>query len=257
MKEPIKQYKPADPLPDSFSERLKLPKIKKEFPKVFKKVTCPSCSTDIGAENINLQNSLAKCGGCDVIFSIEEEVASLKPKEEVKQNFFRPEGIDLFHYKDDLEISIKQHVSGLDAWGVSLVPIFALAAVFLYFVEGIAFYYPFVTTLVSLYFIVKAFLYRKYFTYIDINDRFLSIKSSPKNLKKDKSIPVEDIDQIYLKHSGDGIGIALYMVINDPKGQQHQKLLSVKNLSKAKYLEQEIERYLGIEDRKVLEATIQ
>lgn len=75
MKEPIKEYKPA--------EKFELPKIKKEFPKVFKKVSCPSCSQDVGADQINLQNSLAKCSNCDVIFSIEEEVASLKVKEEI------------------------------------------------------------------------------------------------------------------------------------------------------------------------------
>ncbi len=253
MKEPIKQYKPADPVPD----KLELPKIKKEFPKVFKRISCPSCAEALNAEHIDLPNGVAKCGSCHVIFSIEEEVKSVKVKEEIKQNYFRPEGIDLFHYKDDLEISIQQHVAGFDAYGLYLTPMFALTAIFLYFAEGIAFYYPLVTTLISLYFIVKAFLYRKYFTYIDINDQFLSIKSSPKNLKKDKIFPVEDIDQIYLKHSSDGIGIAIHMVVNAPKGQQHEKLLSVKNLSKAKYLEQEIERYLGIEDRKVLEATIQ
>lgn len=246
MKEPIKDYKPA--------EKLELPKIKKEFPKVFKKVSCPSCSQEVGADHINLQNSLAKCGSCDVIFSIEEEVASLKVKEEIKQEFFRPEGIDLFYYKDDLEISIQQHVAGFDAYGISLMPVIALIAIFLYFAEGISIYFPLVTTLISLYFIIKAFLYRKYRTYIDISDRSLTLKYRPQNFKKDKTFSAEDIDQVYLKHSSDGIGVAIYLIINGQKGQHHQKLLSVKTLSKAKYIEQEIERYLGIENRKVLEA---
>ena len=46
----------------------------------------------------------------------------------------------------------------------------------------------------------------------------------------------------------------IYVIINGSNGQQHQKLLSVNTLTKAKYLEQEIEKYLGIENRKVLEA---
>ena len=172
----------------------------------------------------------------------------------MKQEFFRPEGIELFHYKDDLEISIKQHVEGFDAYGLYFSPLFAIFAIFLFSVGDISVYFPMITTLISLYFIIKAILYRKYRTYIDISDRSLTLKYRPQNFKKDKIFSAEDIDQVYLKHSSDGIGVAIHLIINGQKGQHHQKLLSVKNLSKAKYIEQEIERYLGIEDRKVLEA---
>ena len=77
------------------------------------------------------------------------------------------------------------------------------------------------------------------------------IKHRPNNLKKDRYFPVEDIDQIYIKHVGH---YGLYMIVNGTKGQQHVKLVDVKTISKAKYLEQEIEKYLGIENRKVPEA---
>jgi len=46
----------------------------------------------------------------------------------------------------------------------------------------------------------------------------------------------------------------IYVIVNGSNGQKHQKLLSVNTLTKAKYLEQEIENYLGIKDRKVLES---
>jgi len=127
MKEPIKQYKPA--------EKLELPKIGREFPKVFKKIHCPSCSEEVGVANITLEKNLAKCAGCDVIFSIEEEVASLKTKEEMKQEIFRPEGIDLFYFKDDLEITIQPHLGLLD-----LFPLAAAFSGFLYFSKGISIY---------------------------------------------------------------------------------------------------------------------
>jgi len=41
----------------------------------------------------------------------------------MKQEIFRPEGIDLFHYKDDLDITIQQHFQGLDAFGITLLPV--------------------------------------------------------------------------------------------------------------------------------------
>ena len=48
----------------------------------------------------------------------------------------------------------------------------------------------------------------------------------------------------------------IHMIINGLEGQKHEKLMTVKTLSKAKYLEQEIERYLKISDREVPEAGI-
>jgi hypothetical protein len=46
------------------------------------------------------------------------------------------------------------------------------------------------------------------------------------------------------------------MIINSLEGQIHEKLITINTLSKAKYIEQEIERYLKIEDRNVPEADV-
>ena len=107
--------------------------------------------------------------------------------------------------------------------------------------------------MIASYFIYQVMNSSKNKTYIDINAQSLSIKSRPKNLKKDKTYTVDEIDQLYLKYTADGY-YGIYLIINGMEGQKHEKLLSVNTLSKAKYLEQEIERYLNIEDRKVPEA---
>ncbi len=150
-KQPVDQYKPA--------EKLELEQIKKEFPKVFRKINCPSCKQDIPADHLNLQNSLAKCGNCNVIFSIEEEVKTVQTKEEMKQEVFRPEGIDLFYYKDDLDITVQQHIHGVDAAGLFLLPTIALFSILLYFAKGIPILFPVLFTLGSLYFIWKGLNY--------------------------------------------------------------------------------------------------
>ena len=93
MKEPLKQYKPKEPAPGLFREKLELPKIKKELPKVFKRISCPACTEGLNAEHIDLPSNVAKCGSCHVLFSIEEELESLKVKQEIKQEIFRPECI--------------------------------------------------------------------------------------------------------------------------------------------------------------------
>ncbi len=247
--EPFDEYKPV--------EKFELKEIQKEPPKVFKKVCCPSCTKEVKADNLNLQSTMGKCGSCNAIFSIEEEVKSIKTVTEVKQETLRPEGIDLFYYKGDLDITIQQHLHGVDAAGLFIFPFFAFLTTFIFFAgkKDISMYFPIVTSLASFYFIYRAINFsKKNKTYIDINSNYLSIKSRPKNFKKDRTFNSADIDQVYLKYV-DGTHYYVYMMINALEGQKHVKLLTVNSLSKAKYLEQEIEKYLNIEDRKVPEAT--
>ena len=91
-------------------------------------------------------------------------------------------------------------------------------------------------------------------TYIDVNKKQLNIYHRPNNFKKDRSYDSSQIDQLYIKPSTDGMGHqTLHMVINGLDGQKHEKLITVTSISKAKYLEQEIENYLNIPDREVLE----
>ncbi len=256
MKEPIKQYKPKEPVSDIFREKLKLPDLKKESQKIFKQVNCPSCSQPVGADHINLDKSLAKCGACHVIFSIEEEVADLKIKEKIKEEFFRPEGVDLFFYKGDMEITVKQPVHWIDSSVGMLLPVIAGFSFFICYDKGYSFFVPTILVAISLFFIYRLITYFKAKTFIDVNDQHLKIRHRPSNYKKDKTFAAEDIDQIYLKHSSVNSGyFILNMIVNGPGGQTHQELVSVSTISKAKYLEQEIEKYLGIEDRKVPEAT--
>lgn len=249
MEQPMKQYKTA--------EKLELKEIKEDFPVVFNKVYCPSCEAEVTAENINLQHMVAKCGSCNVVFSIEDEVESLKTKKEMKQEVFRPEGIDLFYFKDDLEITIQQHLHGLDLFGVIILPTFSFLSILIYFAKDIPIVIPFLLSLGAIYFIYKAFNYTNNKTYIDINSKFLSIKYRPKNLKKDRTYAVDEIAQLYLKHAVDGSGYyTINMIIDGLEGQRHEKLLTANTLSKAKYLEQEIERYLNIENTEVPDANV-
>ena len=44
------------------AEKLELKEIKKDFPKVFKEVCCPSCNNTVPADNLNLSDKVAKCG---------------------------------------------------------------------------------------------------------------------------------------------------------------------------------------------------
>lgn len=254
MKEPLEKYK--------HKERLELDELVSKDEKIFKKVCCPSCDKEVVSDNLNLQNKVAKCGGCNAVFSIEEDLKTVSSKKEIKQAILRPEGIDLFHFQDDLDITVDQYIQGADAWGIVMLPIFAVFSILIYFFSDkvdLSPYVPILFSLPALYFIYKGVNYHnsKYKTYIEINDKFLSIKHRPSNFRKDVQYDSNDIDQVYLKHSVERHGFfTVHIIVNGIDGQQHKKLLSISSLSKAKYLEQEIEKYLNIEDRKVPEATV-
>lgn len=126
MKEPLKQYK--------LVEKLELPKIEEESPKVFKRISCPACAEALNSEQIDLPNKVAKCGSCHVIFSIVEEVESIKVSKEIRQEIFRPEGIDLFYFKGDMEITLTQNVHGFEGF---LTGIFGFLAPFCTFFQKI------------------------------------------------------------------------------------------------------------------------
>jgi hypothetical protein len=251
MDEPIEQYKAV--------EKLELKELKKELSQKFKKINCPSCDDEIASNAINLQNSIAKCSNCNVIFSIEEDIENIKAKNEIKQQILRPEGIDLFYYGDELDITIDQHIEGFNAWAIAFAPFIAIGAVLLFFLgkNPISPYFPISFSLVAFYYLYKAFTYSKNKIYIDINNRYLSIKYRPENFKKDKMYAADEIDQLYLKPSSDGLGhYTIHMIVNGLEGQKHEKLMTVKTLSKAKFLEQEIEKYLNISNREIPEAKI-
>ena len=249
MEQSKEQYKPA--------EKLELKILDASLPKIFKKVHCPSCEMEVVAGDMDLQQNVAKCAQCNSLFSIAEEVKSVTSQPKMKQEVFRPEGIDLFYYQDDLDIAIKPHLQGLDIFGISLVPAVAMIMIFAYFIKGISIFWPIAFILGSLYFIYKIFNYANYRTYINLNGDFTGIQIRPKNFRKDKRFATDEIDQLYLRHAADGSGhYTIYMIVNGLEGQKHVKLLTVNTLSKAKYLEQEIEKYLKITDRTVPEATV-
>jgi hypothetical protein len=63
---------------------------------------------------------------------------------------------------------------------------------------------------------------------------------------------VNDIDQVYIKKENERHSI--YMIVDNPTGQKHIRLITgLESVSKARYLEQEIERHIGIVDRPVPE----
>ena len=218
--------------------------------KAFKKIKCPSCNNSVAADNININDKIAKCNTCDVIFPIQEEILDLVKIKTIKQEVLRPEGIDIFYYKNDLDITLEQPKGVLD--GLLLFPLFILPVLLGNFAQGyISFFWPVAFLMLGIAAIIN--LRTKQKIYISIDDHKLSMKWRPKKFFKDKQYDVNEIDQIYIKKSNEG-AVSVMMIVNGIEGQKHIQLISgLVSMSKARYLEQEIEHYLGIEDRAIPE----
>ncbi len=248
--DPLKEYK--------YKEKLEL-KNRNSFPQV-QKVDCPSCSETVPGEHLNIQTNIAKCNSCDIIFSISEQVENISHQNDISQDILRPEGVELTHFQDDLDISVEQAWSTIEVILVSLFPMILiivtsafveLAPPTTFFKVGLLSFW--LVSIVS--YIAYFFIRKKHKVYVHIDDTDLHIEHRPKKLIKDKKYAIEDIDQVYIKSitSSSGTkGVGIFMLVNDVKGQKKVELIkSVNSRTKAKYIEQEIERHLGIKDRRV------
>lgn len=243
--EPLEEYKV-----DLKELNLELPKDK-----VFKKICCPSCNADVPAENLNINDKIAKCGSCDVVFPFQDDIAHFdKTPRKVKQEILRPEGIELFYYKGELDISFIQPYNWAEIIWFIIVGFITFVSVPIMIKESVKLsLVPLILApaIVTLIYLIRH--YQKHKIHLVVGDRFLHIQRRPKKLVKDKSYRVQDIDQLYIKKRSDANIWNIYMITDSGSGQKHVKLTSVSSVSKAKFLEQEIENHLNIQDREVPE----
>lgn len=240
--------------------KLKHQQLEREFPTTKPKknivsVNCPSCNATPELEHINIHDKIAKCGSCATVYSFVQEVKQLEQINEqfLEENIVRPAGVEKSYFHDELELTMQQPTGG--GW-IAMTFFMAFLAGLLYLVhvkEGIPLYW--VGGFVGL----ALFFYYKYWNrsndkiYIITDDEYLSIQYRPKNFVKDKLIATSEIEQLYIKTLASNY-YSLYAIQNSPEGQKHVKLIQyIDSRNKARYIEREIEKHLGIEDRRLPE----
>ena len=241
MKEkPIEDYK------------LKMKDLSRELPLGSKEVKCPSCSNETPGVNINIIDKVGKCDHCNIIFSLEKEVADIHTTT-LKQEVIKPEGIDLFYFQDDLDITVRQPLTGVDLFSIIFIPLIAIGLTLAYVNVGLPLMWPLLFWFLSGWSLINLLSRNKHKIYLTIDDQNMEVKWRPKKLMRDKIYPVHEIDQIYAKRFPSG-GSGLYMIVNGDNGQKHVPLIrGLESLSKARFLEQEIEKHLQIKDREIPE----
>jgi len=238
--------------------KLELQDLKKEPSKVFKKLTCPACEAPIPADNMNINDKIAKCGECDAIFPFHHEIINFNKEVTKNDEVSRPEGIDLIHFQDELDITIDQPFPILASVGIFLFTFLSFIATLIYLKKGISVLIPGGLLMASAFCLYKVLTRRRNKIFINIDQHNMTINWRPKNGVKDRVIDVQEIDQIYIKADNSKTYCSLYLIVNGIDGQKHVPFSQGLNtsLSKARYLKQEIEKQLGITVRKVPESNV-
>ncbi len=230
----------------------------------FLSLHCKNCNEPISSENVNINKTLAKCDHCGSMFTFEDDV--FFENKRGRPEFIMPEGTEVLKMLTSMEIelswfkSMKRSNIAFEVmftvmWNVVLLAIAmgALAGGSL----GVLLFLS-VHLAVGLgmgYRLLSKFVNK---TIINVNDDRIKLEHGPMKLfqKAGYNIKNEDVAQLYVteyvtnmsKNNQPLKAFGLYLILKNGKRVQ---LLKDSNKETALYLEQEIERYLKIEDRPV------
>lgn len=238
----------------TYKSKLKLPdfELSSDNENIIK-VVCPSCNTTAPVEHINIQDKIAKCGGCDSVFSFGEAVATKLQTRVSNDEIPRPAGVELYEFENELEIEVKQPISILHVLISTMAGLFAFIFLLIFTKKGetFALYGMSIGSLLASFSFFQLYKGKKSRIYVLIDNENVHIQWRPKNFVKDKSYKRDSIEQVYVKTTPEGHGV--FIVTNTIAGQKHQQIIGrFTSVLKAKYVEQEMENYLGIANKAVM-----
>ncbi len=234
-------------------EKLKLPDFAAANVDKFTSIDCPSCSDKVNVDDVELQNKLGKCKACNVVFSIDPQIDDLLTKSRTKERVDRPAGVESFEFRDELEIELDQPLPMWDIVVLTLLPFVVIFSFASYFKDDypVALMIASAAALIMTKSIIRLIQKKRYKIAINIKQDQIVIAKQPNGYAKQRTYEVSEIEQAYVGMSSNG-GHALYFVLNKEEGQVRQKVVDrIMNPFQVKFVEQELENYLGIADRKV------
>ncbi len=225
---------------------------------------CPACHQIIKGEDINIHRLVAKCGHCGKVFSFEN-LATGNILGYSRPETLMPEGLEVLKLPNELDITANWFKtiprSSLTftlvfclLWNLILLP-FVIAAL----VTGTygVLLFTSVHILVGLAFLYRLLSIFVNTTHVNVTRRRLQIVTTPlpSPLHRTREIPVENIDQLYVTRYVDtrtngnpNYAYALYVIL---KNGEKLRLAKGMNADTQKYLENEIESFLGITNRPI------
>ena len=226
---------------------------------------CPNCHSTIPAADINIQEMAAKCGRCQQVFFFDRD--GLKPvssRQEPKAAIELPDGMKVSRLLGELEISYvwRRSASGFLTffaifWNLMLLPFVAIA---IWQGEYVILLFCGLHLLIGvglLYYTLATFLNTTFVT-VTPSELHIQHRPLPSPFHRNRILSSRQIAQLFIKKYANGRtngqpnwAFAVEALLQN---QANVRLVGgLKTADFALYLEQEIERFLHIEDRKVAE----
>ena len=223
-------------------------------------LACPNCATSIQADNINIKDLVAKCHHCNNVFSFtpNDLPAPVRNRPEI----MLPTGFDAFNTLSalDVEISWRRTTKGLGFfvfftlfWN-GILSIFVVTALLTGAFEMLLFTSLHLLIGIGLLYYVISVLLNK--TYVYVSQREISIEHRPLRMPfyPNRNLLATDLDQLYVKKytnskTNGRPNYAYSVVARMNTGSEVTLVKGLRMPEQATYLEQQIEKFLRIEDR--------
>ena len=224
-------------------------------------LSCPKCNHFINGDDINIEKTIAKCHHCNHVFGFAHDSQTGKLVEEQ----LMPEGVEALKLKSELDIRLNwQKTTSKGGRGFITLFTFLWNLILLPFVLAIIIGGNWgILLFISLHLAVGLgllwYTLAVYFnrTSLSISKRSLRVRSLPIRLPtfRSKDLDVEAIQQLYVSKytasTTNGVpnyAYALYAVMKDGT---KVSLLRGMNRETQRYIEKEIEGFLGIPNKGV------
>lgn len=230
---------------------------------------CRSCGAEISADGINLQTMMAKCAKCNAVFSFADMYADIEPKAAKKANAYaydipQPGGITMHHNGMDLvlvrnwsrlngALTLGFGVFWLGVLFVGMRPVFdfSYSQMPLTFIFAI---FPFF----GIYMVVSGLYGLLNQTMIRVGSGSLQTAHAPLPWPG-KRFDAHDLEQLFVSQKvstssgrrGRSTTITYRVEAVTRTGERVNILQGLESPEQAKFIEQEIERHLRIEDAPV------
>ncbi len=225
---------------------------------------CPSCNQPLSAAHVDVENFSAKCSHCYQISFFDQEKRKSSQLTSKKQELDLPDGMSIRSMLSQLELRYawRRHSSGFLIffgifWNLMLLPFVAIAV---YQSEWKIFLGTSIHLLVGvglLYYILSSLFN---VTYISVTPKEVQVEHTPlpNPFRPGRTLSANQMEQVYVKKyaSGKTNGQPNWMFAVEVilKNQASVRLVGgLKTADYGLFIEQEIERFLDISDRKVQE----
>lgn len=222
-------------------------------------LACPNCATSIRADNINITSMVAKCHHCNSVFNFSNtlEVASRNRPE-----IMLPTGFEAFTTLSslDIEYNWKQTSKGLGFfiffalfWN-GILSIFVITALISGEYQMLLFTSIHLLVGIGLIYYILSVLLNK--TYILVSRREIQVEHRPLRLPfyPNRNISAMDLDQLFISKyvsskTNGRPNYAFSVIARLRTGSEVTLIKGLRQPEQATYIEQQIEKFLNIEDR--------